>query len=323
LALHRASQRSDCWSDGTAVAPSLARRFGLARRFAVAGLCGCIPHAADRTTQKLGLLVRLLEPVTAAAARLASFATRALDHLLGRALRRRFASWLGPRLWSRLWSRLDPRLGLPVAVDEALPLATITPIAIAKAGRTLLAVATERTVGAVVPLRPVAPIGPLGALRTPRLAALVVARLMRARLRRVTLGLGCRERLREAVVAGHVVVGVVEALTAHVTGAAHAAVATAVHPGFVRLIELVAVGHDDAVVMLGVLQIVLSQHRVSRRLGIARQRQVFLRNVSGGTADPLGRAVRLEAARQRIVVALPAIIVVAATSAAVLLSLPH
>jgi hypothetical protein len=244
--------------------------------------------------------------------------------LIGRAFWRRVASWLGPRLWPRFRPRLDPRLGLPIPVDESLPLATITPIAVAKAGRTLLAVATERTVGAVVPLRPVGSIRPLGALRAPMLAALLVTSLVRARLRRVTLGLGCRERLREPVVTGHVIVaGVVKALTAQVAGAPHAAVAAAVHPAFVGLIELVAVGHDDTVVMLGVLQIVLCQHRIARRLGVARQRQVFLRNVSGSAADPLGRAIRLEAARQRIVVALPAIVVVAATPAAVLLSLPH
>ena len=66
-----------------------------------------------------------------------------IGNLLGGALGRvRPAArpWLGPRL--------SPRLSLTVAVDEALPLATVT--AIAEARRPVIAIAAER---AVLPLR--------------------------------------------------------------------------------------------------------------------------------------------------------------------------
>ncbi len=50
------------------------------------------------------------------------------------------------------------------------------------------------------------------------------------------------------------------------------------------LLQLVAIGHDDAVVVFGVLQVVLRQHRIARRQRIARQRLVLLGDVSGGAA---------------------------------------
>jgi hypothetical protein len=85
--------------------------------------------------------------------------------------------------------------------------------------------------------------------------------------------------------------------------------------------ELLAVSHDDAAVVFRVLQIVLGQDRISGRLGIARKRDVLLRDVCRSAPDLHVRAVRLEAARQRILVAFA--MIVPATSAAVLLSLPH
>src|SRR5262245_5989378 len=97
--------------------------------------------------------------------------------------------------------------------------------------------------------------------------------------------------------------------------------ATAVGP-VAGLIALVAIGTDDEAIMHCMLQIVLGQHRVAARLRLARQREVLLGNVGGGAADPLCRAIRFEAARQRIAV-MPLAVVVAATSAPVLLSLPH
>jgi hypothetical protein len=49
---------------------------------------------------------------------------------------------------------------------------------------------------------------------------------------------------------------------------------------FARVLHLLlAVRHDDAIVVLSVLQIVLSQYRITRRLGIARKRQVLLGDV--------------------------------------------
>jgi hypothetical protein len=200
----------------------------------------------------------------------------------------RLAGGLGRRL-----GRIAPRLGplgpgvrLPVAIDEALPLAAV---AIAEAGRAGVAVTAERTVGAVMPLRTIRTIRalrafwafwalrPLAALvctlgpstvLTAWLAALLGARLrLRLMLRRL------HEGLREAVVARHVVVaGVVEALAAYVTRTTRQAMPAAIHTALVGLAELVTVGHDDAVVVLSVLQIVLRQHWVSGRLGVARER---------------------------------------------------
>ncbi len=49
-----------------------------------------------------------------------------------------------------------------------------------------------------------------------------------------------------------------------------------------RLLHLLlAVGHNDAIVMLGMLEIVLGKNRVTRQLRVARQRQVLLRDEIG------------------------------------------
>jgi hypothetical protein len=66
------------------------------------------------------------------------------------------------------------------------------------------------------------------------------------------------------------------------------------------ILPLLAARHDDAVVVLGVLQIVLGQHRVAGGGSIARERQVLLGNVRGCAADLHVGAGRFEAARQRI-----------------------
>ncbi len=89
---------------------------------------------------------------------------------------------------------------------------------------------------------------------------------------------------------------------------------------------LLAERHDDAVVVLGVLEIVLGQHRIARRLRIPRQRDVFLGDMSGSTAQLDVRPRTFEAARQRVLalaVLIVVIVVVTAASSAVLLSLPH
>ena len=48
---------------------------------------------------------------------------------------------------------------------------------------------------------------------------------------------------------------------------------------FARRLKLFTIGHDDAVVVLGMLQIILCQHPITGRLRIARQRQIFLGNM--------------------------------------------
>jgi hypothetical protein len=90
------------------------------------------------------------------------------------------------------------------------------------------------------------------------------------------------------------------------------------------LADLLAVGHDDAIVVLSMLEIVLSQNRVTRRLGIPCQRHVFFGNVSGRAAQLHIRTVTLETPRQRVLAfALLIVLVIAAAASAVLLSLPH
>ena len=63
-----------------------------------------------------------------------------------------------------------------------------------------------------------------------------------------------------------------------------------------RLLHLVAVGHDDAHVVLGVLQIILCQHRVAGRLSIARSVRYFSAMCAGVprifTSGPLDSKLR-------------------------------
>src|SRR5262249_46458138 len=99
--------------------------------------------------------------------------------------------------------------------------------------------------------------------------------------------------------------------------------AVAVHAGLALRIELLAVGHDDAAVVLGMLEIVLGQHWIARGLGIACQSHVFLGDVRRSAADLYVRTIGFEAARERVVVVPTLAVVVAAASAAILLSLPH
>lgn len=91
---------------------------------------------------------------------------------------------------------------------------------------------------------------------------------------------------------------------------------------------LFAIGEDDPVVVLGMLEIVLRQHWVAGRLGIPGERHVFFGHVGWGAADFHVRSIGLVAARKRVLpfallVVIVVVIVVAATSATVLLSLPH
>ena len=61
--------------------------------------------------------------------------------------------------------------------------------------------------------------------------------------------------------------------------------AAAVHPVAALADLLVAEGHDDAVVVLGVLQIVLGQHRIAGGLRIARERHILLGDMRRRAAD--------------------------------------
>jgi hypothetical protein len=87
---------------------------------------------------------------------------------------------------------------------------------------------------------------------------------------------------------------------------------------------LLPVSHDDAVVVLCVLEIILRQHGIASRLSVPGQRHVFLGNMSGRAAQLHIGTVALETPRQRVLAfALLIILIVAAAASAVLLSLPH
>jgi hypothetical protein len=90
--------------------------------------------------------------------------------------------------------------------------------------------------------------------------------------------------------------------------------------------HLLAVGHDDAVVVLGVLKIVLGEHRVAGHLRIARERHVLFGDMRRRATDFDVGAVRLERPGERILVLTVVVVtalLMASTSAAILLSLPH
>lgn len=97
-------------------------------------------------------------------------------------------------------------------------------------------------------------------------------------------------------------------------------------------LELLAIGHDDAVVMLRMLEIVLGKHPVTGRLRVPRQCHVFFRDVRRRSPDLHIRTVRLKAARQRVLtlaalalITLMIAAIIAAATATVLLMLtwPH
>ena len=76
------------------------------------------------------------------------------------------------------------------------------------------------------------------------------------------------------------------------------AVAQRINAALLR--HLLAVTQDDAIIMLGVLKVIFSQHRIARRQRIARQRDVLLGNMRGRAADFHIRPRTLEAAHQGI-----------------------
>ena len=160
----------------------------------------------------------------------------------------------------------------------------------------------------------VPPEGPV----VPAAALVAVAGLVAAVLTRRRLGLLMRQRRLKAIVEPLFPLVVAE-FVADVTRLAHALAIAVGHVA--RLLQLLAIGHDDARVVLGVLQIVLCQHRIAGSLRIAGEREILLRDMRRRAPDLHIRSVGFEAARQRIV-AFPVVVIPAAT-AAILLSLPH
>ncbi len=245
-------------SPAPSAAPSARRTTGdalqdatsVARGLFLGGRCALVAvaaHAAHRATEKLGLLVGLLEAVAPA--------------LLARGF-----TGLGLSLGMEL------RLGLGLA---ALAVA-LSPVPIAVA-----AVAVPEA-ALIAPERPVV---------AAALEGRGLARLLWTRLR---LRLGERRRL-EAVVQ-HVLAFLVAELVAvaQIGGTPHA-LAVAVELG--RLTQLLAVGHYDAIVVLGVLKVVFRQYRIAGRLGVAGERKILFGNVRRSAPDLHVRSIGLEAAR--------------------------
>ena len=167
---------------------------------------------------------------------------------------------------------------MALAVHEALALA-----ALGEAGPVLVAVTAER------PVRPliVALIMPL---RAPVLAtALRTLLVMRGRGRR----LGRQEGLLEPIVARRILVvaDLVEAL-AQVARPAAARPAAVHHVA--GLIELLAVGHDDAAVVLGMLEVIFRQHGVAARLRLVADAG-YVRRRHDGIADPKSARSKISA----------------------------
>ena len=243
------------------------------------------PAAANRPAQELRLLVRLLEAVPAAR-RLAATA-RGLYRGIGLAILR-----------SRIGTALD-RLALAIStISSVTPISTIPSVA--------------PIIGAVTIAEAVL-VAPEGTIAIGVVARMAVL-LMLLALLRLTVMLG-HGRLRKAVVQ-HVVAAI---LVAEVVALAAHALTVAIGHIAALLLQLLAIGHDDAAVVLGMLQIILREHRVAGGLRIASERQIFLGDMRRGAPDLHIRAVGFETARKRIL-ALP---IPVAASAAILLSLPH
>ena len=258
---------------GSACTPGLSIARGLFLRLRGGSLVVLRARPPDGATQEVGLLVRLLEAI--ATARLAPTASL---RGLGRALGGAFALLVG---------LLAPlALAVPVAAVaiSTIPVTTVTVAAIpitAVATIAIVAVAEAALVAAEVPI-----MAPAAALVRPGMASLLMPRL--------GLRLEHRRRL-QAVVEQIVTVLLAEVL------AAFARLARPPHAVAVGklagLTQLLAIGHYDAGIVLGVLKVILRQHRVARRLGISRQRKILLGDMRRGAPDFHVRPVGLETAR--------------------------
>jgi len=237
--------------------------------------------------------MRLLEAIPAT--RLATTAAGGLDRSIGLAILR---SRIGTTLAGTALDRLAITISAILAVSTIASISPVTPIIVAVtiAEAVLVLVAPEGTIAIGV---------------VTRMAVLLPALVLRLA---VMLGHG---RLRKAVVQ-HVVAAIVVAEVVALARDTDVLAVAIGHVAALRL-QLLAIGHDDAAVVLGVLQIILRQHRIAGGLRIASERQIFLGDVRRGAPDLHIRTVGFETARKWIL-ALP---IPVAASAAILLSLPH
>ena len=137
-------------------------------------------------------------------------------------------------------------------------------------------------------------------------------RLLRWRLRRVARLVLAQERLAFVVA---VVVALLGALLALLT-------LRIVIIG-VLLAELFLRDGDQPEIMFGVLVVIFGSHRIAGALRVARELDVFLRDVRGGAANLHVGSVRLVDPRQRILAFAVGVVVVVATSPHAFLTVSH
>jgi len=272
-----------------AIQSSTRKTTSVARGVVLLRLVAFAARAPHGTAQEFRLLVRLLKAIPPAPGVVA-----ALGGWFLRAIRCLRAAFVVP---SVALLRALTAIAAVVAIIEALAIAAL--------------VAAERPVMPVVVVVPVVTF-------LPAFVAIVFVTYRLLHLR--------HERRWEGVFVGVAAVVITE-FVGPVTHLARCAnpLAIAVH-ALALLIELLAIGHDDAAIMLGVLQIVFCKYRIARRLGVARQGHILFSYMSRRAPNFHVRAIGFEAAGERIVVvtaAALAVVVVPPTSAAILLSLPH
>jgi hypothetical protein len=189
-------------------------------------LLGFGTDAPHRPPQEIRLLVWLLEAIASA----------------------RFAAALPACFRLNFQGLLALRRGRGTALHRAIAFAAVVAVPIAISISISIAVAVAMAEAALVaPERPIVASGLEATLMARRL------RLMMLRHRRMRRLEGFVEQILTLFVAE---------IIADVTGFAQA-LAIAIGQ-FARLLQLLAVGHDDAVVMLRVLQIVFAEHRITR-----------------------------------------------------------
>jgi hypothetical protein len=198
----------------------------------------------------------------------------------------------------------------------------------------IAAILAAATVAAILPVVAVVAAKALAMLRTPfvthaRTAVVIARTVVEARLPLLAAH-GLRLRHRPEITAELLALLLTEIVAAQGPGLAERTgwpvAASVLHIAAALSNLLLAEGHDDAIVVLGVLQIVLSQNGIAARLRVTRKRQIFLCDVGWGSADFDVRPRAFEAPRQRILppaVLIIIVIIVTAATSAVLLSLPH
>jgi hypothetical protein len=160
--------------------------------------------------------------------------------------------------------------------------------------------------------------------REPFLAALRVE-TARLRLRASVLTVGDRLMGRPHVAADVVVLEIIEVVAA-VRVIAVLAIAephAAVHRLAAGVPILLAERHDDAVIVLGVLQVVLGENGIAGRGCVTCERHVFFADMRRSSADFHVRPIAFVAARERTLALAVMVIVIAPATSAILLSLPH